>query len=171
MPRRCIKWDMRRNSPGACTASRTLPSPSPSSASWPVVLRPFRSATAPAAAFTAIIGWIVGGLFALIVGACMAQIASAYPTAGGLYHWSSILGGRAWGWVTAWFNLLGLIFVISSVNVGVYNLVHRPDPEQYFRHGTRPPGALLSSGRLQAGRDHGRARVCSTILVSGPRPS
>jgi amino acid transporter len=52
----------------------------------------------------------------------MAQIASAYPTAGGLYHWSSILGGRGWGWATAWFNMLGLIFVIASVNVGVYNL-------------------------------------------------
>ena len=24
----------------------------------------------------------------------MGQIASAYPTAGGLYHWASILGGR-----------------------------------------------------------------------------
>ncbi len=52
----------------------------------------------------------------------MGQIASAYPTAGGLYHWSSILGGRAWGWITAWFNVLGLIFVTSSVDVGVYNL-------------------------------------------------
>jgi amino acid transporter len=71
---------------------------------------------------TAIIGWIVGGTFALIVGASMSQIASAYPTAGGLYHWSSILGGRGWGWATAWFNMLGLIFVIASVNVGVYNL-------------------------------------------------
>ncbi|HUW79323.1 MAG TPA: amino acid permease [Acidocella sp.] len=73
-------------------------------------------------AFTAIIGWIVGCTFALIVGCSMAQIASAYPTAGGLYHWSSILGGRGWGWATAWFNMLGLIFVIASVNVGVYNL-------------------------------------------------
>jgi amino acid transporter len=52
----------------------------------------------------------------------MAQIASAYPTAGGLYHWSSILGGRGWGWATAWINLLGLIFVVASVNVGVYLL-------------------------------------------------
>jgi amino acid transporter len=73
-------------------------------------------------AFTTIIGWVVGAVFALIVGSSMAQIASAYPTAGGLYHWSSILGGRAWGWLTAWFNLLGLIFVIASVNVGVYFL-------------------------------------------------
>ena len=72
--------------------------------------------------FTTIVGWIAGSLFALIVGCSMAQIASAYPTAGGLYHWSSILGGRGWGWATAWFNMLGLIFVIASVNVGVYNL-------------------------------------------------
>lgn len=68
------------------------------------------------------IGWLVGGLFAMIVALAMGQIASAYPTAGGLYHWGSILGGRAWGWSTAWFNLLGLLFVVASVDVGVYNL-------------------------------------------------
>lgn len=68
------------------------------------------------------VGWVVGGLFALIVSFAMGQIASSYPTAGGLYHWSSILGGRAWGWVTAWFNLLGLVFVISSVDAGVFQL-------------------------------------------------
>ena len=67
------------------------------------------------------IGWPVGGLFALIVAMSMAQIASSYPTAGGLYHWSSTLGGKAYGWVTAWFNLLGLIFVVASVNFGVYD--------------------------------------------------
>jgi hypothetical protein len=44
------------------------------------------------------------------------------PTAGGIYHWSSILGGRGWGWAAAWFNLLGLLFVVSSVNFGVYLL-------------------------------------------------
>jgi amino acid transporter len=68
------------------------------------------------------IGWPVGSLFAIIVALSMGQIASAYPTAGGLYHWSSILGGRAWGWATAWFNLLGLIFVTAPVGYGVYIL-------------------------------------------------
>ena len=72
--------------------------------------------------FEASIGWIIGGLFALVVAACLGQIGSAYPTAGGLYHWSSILGGRGWGWATAWINLLGLIFVVASVNVGVWQL-------------------------------------------------
>jgi amino acid transporter len=68
------------------------------------------------------IGWIVGSLFALLVSFAMAQIASAYPTAGGLYHWGSILGGKGWGWATAWINLLGLLFVVASVNYGVYLL-------------------------------------------------
>ena len=72
--------------------------------------------------FSVTIGWIIGGLFALVVAASLGQIASAYPTAGGLYHWSSILGGRAWGWITAWLNMLGLIFVVASVNFGVYLL-------------------------------------------------
>lgn len=73
-------------------------------------------------AFSVTLGWIIGGVFALAVAVSLGQIASAYPTAGGLYHWSSILGGRGWGWATAWVNLLGLIFVVASVNVGVYFL-------------------------------------------------
>ncbi len=66
--------------------------------------------------------WPLGMLFSLIVAACMAQVASAFPTAGALYHWSSILGGRGWGWGTAWFNLVGLMFVTAAVNVGAYSL-------------------------------------------------
>ncbi|MDP8997001.1 MAG: amino acid permease, partial [Pseudomonadota bacterium] len=71
----------------------------------------------------ATIGWIIGGVFALIVAASLGQIASAYPTAGGLYHWSSILGGKFWGWLTAYTNLLGLLFVIPAVNVILYGFI------------------------------------------------
>jgi amino acid transporter len=67
-------------------------------------------------------GWPLACVFALLVAASMGQIASAYPTAGGIYHWASLLGGRAYGWVAAWFNLLGLLFVVSSVNFGVFLL-------------------------------------------------
>jgi amino acid transporter len=82
----------------------------------------FPLAMATGGAFEATIGWLVGGLFALLVATSLGQIASAYPTAGALYHWSSILGGRGWGWATAWINLLGLIFVVASVDVGVWQL-------------------------------------------------
>ncbi len=66
--------------------------------------------------------WPIGVAFAFVVALSMAQVASAFPTAGGLYHWSSILGGRGWGWATAWFNLAGLVFVTAAVNVGAYQL-------------------------------------------------
>ena len=67
------------------------------------------------------LGWPLACLFSLAVAATMAQVASAFPTAGGLYHWGSILGGRGCGWATAWFNLAGLITVLATVNAGTYD--------------------------------------------------
>lgn len=66
--------------------------------------------------------WPVGVTFSFLVALCMAHIASAFPTAGGLYHWSSLLGGKGWGWAAAWLNLGGLIFTTAAVNVGTYQL-------------------------------------------------
>ena len=66
--------------------------------------------------------WLVGGVLALSVAFGMGQIASSFPTAGGLYHWSSHLGGKLWGWMTAWLNLIGLICVVSSVDVLLYTV-------------------------------------------------
>lgn len=66
------------------------------------------------------VGWPLVGLFALCVAATMGQIASAFPTAGGLYHWAATLGGRGWGWATAWFNLAGLVAVLAAINVGTF---------------------------------------------------
>jgi amino acid transporter len=67
------------------------------------------------------LGWIIVGFFALLVGMSMGEICSAYPTAGGLYFWSAKLAGpkrngARWSWFTGWFNLLGQIGVIASVD-------------------------------------------------------
>jgi amino acid transporter len=70
----------------------------------------------------AVLVWLLGGIVAMSVAFGMGQIGSAFPTAGGLYHWSSHLGGKAWGWATAWFNLVGLICVVSSVDVLLYQV-------------------------------------------------
>jgi len=59
------------------------------------------------------IGWPLISLLVLAVGLSMAELASAYPTAGGIYYWASKLGGPAWGWFTGWFNLVGLIAIIA----------------------------------------------------------
>ncbi len=46
----------------------------------------------------------------------MAELVSAYPTAGGIYWWSGRLGGPIWAWFTGWFNLIGLVAVLASVD-------------------------------------------------------
>jgi amino acid transporter len=61
-------------------------------------------------------GWPLVGAMILIISMCMAEVASAYPTAGGLYYWASQMGGATWGWFTGWFNLSGLIFGTASVD-------------------------------------------------------
>jgi amino acid transporter len=61
----------------------------------------------------------VVGFFVLLVGMAMAEICSAYPTAGGLYYWSAKLARKnapRWSWFTGYFNLLGQIGVIASVD-------------------------------------------------------
>jgi amino acid transporter len=67
------------------------------------------------------LGWPLVCLFSMTVALTMGQVASAFPTAGGLYHWGSILGGRACGWITAWFNLAGLITTLAAINAGTYD--------------------------------------------------
>ena len=64
-------------------------------------------------------GWLLVGLMSTIVALAMAEIASAYPTAGGLYYWASKLGSPAWGWFTGWFNLIGQIAVTAAIGYGL----------------------------------------------------
>lgn len=61
-------------------------------------------------------GWPLISIPILIIGFCMSELVSAYPTAGGIYWWASKLGGAAWGWFTGWFNLVGLVAVTASVD-------------------------------------------------------
>src|SRR5262252_6782668 len=63
------------------------------------------------------VGWPVVSLFTLCVAASMAELASAYPTAGGLYFWAFRLGGRGWAWTTAWLNLIGQVSITAGINV------------------------------------------------------
>jgi amino acid transporter len=64
------------------------------------------------------IGWPIISLFILIIGLCMSELASAYPTSGGIYWWASKLGGPQAGFFTGWLNLIGLLAVTASVVYG-----------------------------------------------------
>ena len=63
------------------------------------------------------VGWPVVSIFTLAVAASMAELASVYPTAGGLYYWAFRLGGRQWAWVTAWLNMIGQVTATAGINV------------------------------------------------------
>jgi len=64
------------------------------------------------------IGWPLVTFFVLFVAAALAELASAIPTSGALYHWASLLGGPSWGWFTAWLNLVGLVATIAGIDFG-----------------------------------------------------
>jgi amino acid transporter len=78
------------------------------------------------------IAWPLISVMILLVAFSMSELASAMPTAGGIYYWASKLGGAGWGWFTGWFNLIGLVAVVASVVyvsgiflvnlLGLYNL-------------------------------------------------
>jgi amino acid transporter len=66
-------------------------------------------------------GWpIIAGII-LIIAFCMSELVSAYPTAGGPYWWAAKLGGPGWAWFTGWFNVIGLIAVVASVDYAAAN--------------------------------------------------
>ncbi len=63
-----------------------------------------------------LIGWPLVTIFVLAIAASMSEVASAYPTAGGLYYWASKMKGKAWGWWTAWFNLIGQFAIVAGIS-------------------------------------------------------
>lgn len=63
-----------------------------------------------------LIGWPLVTVFVLFIAASMGEIASAYPTAGGLYYWASKMKNKDWGWWTAWFNLIGQFAIVAGIN-------------------------------------------------------
>jgi amino acid transporter len=65
-------------------------------------------------------GWPLATLFTLAVAASMAELCSAFPTSGAMYHWAAHLGGPIWGpacgWFVAWLNILGLAAALAGIN-------------------------------------------------------
>jgi len=62
------------------------------------------------------LGWPVATVFTLALAMSMAELCSAYPTSGAMYHWTSALGGVGWGWFVAWMNIVGLIAAQAGIN-------------------------------------------------------
>ena len=62
------------------------------------------------------LGWPVASIFTLALAVSMAELCSAWPTSGAMYHWTTALGGAGWGWFVAWMNIIGLIAAQAGIN-------------------------------------------------------
>ena len=70
----------------------------------------------------------------------MAEFLSAYPTAGGQYHWVAVISWKEWvpilSWITGWINVSGWIALTASGGllgsqfvvgvISLYNPVENP---------------------------------------------
>jgi amino acid transporter len=63
------------------------------------------------------LGWPLVSAGTLAVALAMAELASAFPTAGALYHWAAVLGGPGWGWATAMLNLAGQLAIVAAIDL------------------------------------------------------
>jgi amino acid transporter len=64
------------------------------------------------------LGWPVVCAGTFLVALSMSELASAFPTAGAMYHWASLLGGPGWGWFTAAMNLVGQVAIVAAIDLG-----------------------------------------------------
>ncbi len=81
----------------AASLSLALPSGGPTSVIW---------------------GLVTAGVCNLCLATSMAEFLSAYPTAGGQYHWVAVISWKRWvpilSWITGWINVGGWIALVAS---------------------------------------------------------
>lgn len=68
---------------------------------------------------TAVWAWFIGSIMAFVIASCVAELVSAYPTAGGMYfvtkHVVPPQHVAIWAWVIGWCNFLGQATGVASL--------------------------------------------------------
>ncbi|KAJ5110947.1 hypothetical protein N7532_001482 [Penicillium argentinense] len=63
-------------------------------------------------------GLITAGICSLCMAASLAEFLSAYPTAGGQYHWVAVISPQKWmpilSWITGWVNCAGWVALVAT---------------------------------------------------------
>ena len=62
------------------------------------------------------LGWPLATILTLAVAASMAEMCSAFPTSGALYHWTAILATPALAWFVAWLNIFACTASFAAIN-------------------------------------------------------
>lgn len=89
-------------------------------------------------------GLITAGICNMALALSLAEFLSAYPTAGGQYHWVAVISWESWvpilSWITGWINVAGWIALVASggllgsqLIVGVITLM-KPTYETHAWH-------------------------------------
>ena len=107
--------------------------------------------------------WLLGGVISLIGALCYAELATAYPHAGGDYHFLRRAYGRSVAFLFGWARFS----VITTGSIALLAFVFGDYMQQVLPLGVR--GAAVGRRDL---RGAGRRRCCggSTRAASGPAP-
>ncbi|KAK5204609.1 hypothetical protein LTR41_009781 [Exophiala xenobiotica] len=66
-------------------------------------------------------GLVVAGICNLCLAASLAEFLSAYPTAGGQYHWVAVISWKRWvpilSWITGWINTAGWVALTATAGL------------------------------------------------------
>ncbi|KAJ5520405.1 hypothetical protein N7463_000858 [Penicillium fimorum] len=76
----------------------------------------------PSGGSTSIVwGLITAGICNLCMATSLAEFLSAYPTAGGQYHWVAVISWRKWipilSWITGWVNCSGWVALVATAGL------------------------------------------------------
>ncbi|KAJ5141720.1 hypothetical protein N7526_002715 [Penicillium atrosanguineum] len=88
-------------------------------------------------------GLVTAGFCNLCIATSLAEFLSAYPTAGGQYHWVAVIAWPKWvpilSWITGWINVAGWVALVatnsllsSQLIVGIISAMHPSyDPQRW----------------------------------------
>lgn len=86
--------------------------------SWTALAASLNLALSSGGPTSVIWGLITAGVCNLSLAASLAEFLSAYPTAGGQYHWVAVISWKKWvpilSWITGWINVSGWIALVAS---------------------------------------------------------
>ncbi|RFU24990.1 hypothetical protein B7463_g11350, partial [Scytalidium lignicola] len=92
----------------------------------------------------AVTSWTIVSIISCVLASSLAEIAAAFPTAGGIYFWTYLLGGPEWGpflsWMTAWWNWSAWVLAVPGTQQGATNFLVSALQIKY------PDAAILHEG-------------------------
>jgi amino acid transporter len=106
------------------------------------------------------LGWLLVSSGTMVIACAMAELASAFPTVGALYHWAALLGGPAWGWTTAMLNLVGQVAIVAAIDLACAQTVSQALVQE------APTTGLVLGAFVAILLAHGALNAASVRLVA-----